>query len=209
MTRHNERQIIRSSIILAAIAWCSVNVPSAGAAFHLWAITEVYSNNSGTLQFIELRDTFGGQGFVNNQQVRVSNIGNTQTNTFTITTGTLPGSTLNHSLLFGTAGVQAAGGPAPDYIIPDNFLFTTGGTINFFGLNSGPYTALPIDGILSRTWTGGDAVNTPTNFPGQTGFVNGVPEPSTLLLSSCAAGLFGLYRRRSRHRPFAAVRDST
>lgn len=172
-------------------------------AVHLWSLNEIYSNNTGTLQFIELRDTSGGQNFVGLQQIQVTN--GVSTNTFTIPNVTLPGSTFNHNLLFGTAGIQAAGGPAPDFIIPTSFLFTGGGTITFFGQNSGPYTALPLDGILSRTWTGGNASNTPTNFSGQSGFVNGVPEPSTLILTPLAAGVLGAYAWMSRRRKAVAI----
>lgn len=166
----------------------------ANAAFHLWAINEIYTNSSGTLQFIELVDTFGSQNFVNGQQIQVSNVPNTLTNTFNVPGAQLPGSTQNHFLLFGTAGIQAAGGPAPDYIIPNGFLFQAGGTINFFGLNSGPYSALPTDGFLSRTWTGGNALNTPTNYSGQTGQV---PAPAAGVVLAGAGLALGRRRRRA------------
>ncbi|HEY1381938.1 MAG TPA: hypothetical protein VGF55_34385 [Gemmataceae bacterium] len=204
-------------------AWAAVTcavalIPSpARAAFHLWSIQEVYTNSSGTLQFIELTDTppfdpgppFGGfQNFVNGMTVNVSNTGATQTNTFTVPGGPLPGDTFGHTLLFGTSGIQAAGAPAPDYIIPDGFLFQSGGSVSLFGgiTNSGPYTALPTDGQLSRDWaTGLNLINSPTNYAGQTGVITPVPEPSPLLLSPLAAGLGGLLqwlrRRTDLRRP--------
>jgi hypothetical protein len=93
-------------------------------------------------------------------------------------------------LLFGTSSLQAAGSPAPDYIIQNNFLFTPGGTISFFGANSGPYSALPTDGNLSRTWVGGgNAANSPANFAGQSGHVS-APEPAFGLMA--AAGALGM-----------------
>ena len=70
---------------------------------------------------------------------------NGTTNTFTIPSN-LPSDSKNHTCLFGTTGLQAAGGPTPDYTIPNGFLFTSGGTISFFGQNGGVYTALPTDG---------------------------------------------------------------
>jgi hypothetical protein len=167
----------------------------ARAAFHLWNIDEVYTNSSGTLQFIELTDSSGGQNFVNGQQIQVSNTGNTLTNTFTIPGSSLPGNTFNHSLLLGTAGIQAAGGPAPDYIIPNGFLFAAGGTISFWGSNGGAYTALPTDGLLSRTWNGGNATNTPTNFAGASGTVV-TPEPASLAIVFVIVGV-GFLRRRA------------
>ena len=167
----------------------------AQAAFHLWTLNEIYTNSSGSLQFIELKDPSGGQNIIGGQQISVSNVGNTQTHVFTLPAGNLPGNTFNHDLLFGTTAIQASGGPSPDFIIPDNFLFSGGGTINFFGANSGAYSALPTDSVLSRTWAGGDAVNSPQNFAGQVGVV---PEPSTFALSISAAVCFSLVLLRRR-----------
>ncbi len=168
--------------------------PSAHAAFHLWNINEIYTNSTGTLQFIELVDNSGNQNFVGGQQINVSNLPNTITNMFTLPGGNLPGSTQNHFLLFGTAGIQAAGGPAPDYIIPNGFLFAAGGSISFFGANGGAYTALPTDGFLSRTWNGGNALNTPTNYGGHSGTL---PSPASVALIAGAGGTILLRRRRA------------
>ena len=167
----------------------------AQAGFHLWSIREVYTDASGTLQFIELATSFGGQVFVNGQTVSVVNVGGTQTHNFTIPGSSLSGNTANQALLFGTAGLQAAGGPAPDYIIPDNFLFPAGGTINFFGQGSGPYSALPTDGVNSRTWAGGNASNTPQNYAGSTGFVT-APEPAAFSVLGLGLGLWLRFRRK-------------
>ena len=125
----------------------------ARAAFHLWALNEIYTNSSGSLQFIEMVDPSGGQQFFGGQQVVVSNSGNTQQHVFTIP-NSFDQDSFDHSLLFATSGVQAAGGPKPDFIIPSGFLFAAGGSINFFGSNSGAYTSLPTDGNLSRVWGG-------------------------------------------------------
>jgi hypothetical protein len=167
----------------------------AQAAFHLWSLQEIYSDSSGNLQFIELVDHSGGQNFVGGTTLSVANIGNTITHNFTFPSN-LPTDSFNHTMLLGTAGLAAAGGPTPDYIIPNNFLFTAGGAISFFQA-SGSYTALPTDGSLARVWGDGNAVNSPQNFAGQMGVVV-VPEPmagSFLALGvlTCCATL----RRRS------------
>jgi serralysin len=171
-------------------------VSRAQAAFHLWGITEIYSNSSGTLQFIEMVDNFGGQNFVGGLNINVSNVGNSVTHTFPLPNVTLEGNTFGQYLLFGTAGLDAAGGPTPDYIIPDGFLFTAGGSISFFGLNSGAYTALPTDGTLSRTWQDGNAPNSPQNYAGQTGTV--VPEPATITLAAIGGICVSCFLRRRR-----------
>lgn len=177
----------------AALAVVALSALPAHAGFHLWSLNEIFTNSSGTLQFIELRTTSGTENFVGGMQISVTNVANTITNTFTLPGGSLAGSTANKNLLFGTAGLQAAGGPTPDYIIPNNFLFSAGGFISFFGNNSGSYTALPTDGTNSRTWGGGNAVNTPRNYAGQTGTV---PEPLIVPLLAFG-GMLAARRRRA------------
>src|SRR5262249_31160664 len=120
-----------------AVALCCASLVAtpAQAAFHLWQIREIYSNASGSLQFVEMFCPSSGQTLVNGQQINVTSGGTTHT--FTLNSG-LPGGgdSLNHALLFATSGAQAAGAPAPNYIIQDGFLFTGGGSISFFGANS-------------------------------------------------------------------------
>jgi hypothetical protein len=194
----------------AAVVCVALTAPPARAEFHLWQIQEVYSNSSGTLQFIEMVDQFGAQNFIGfGSPIQVSDTTGTQTHTFPIPFGdVLPGDSLNHMLLFGTSGIHAAGGPTPDYIIPNGFLFTGGGSISFFGLNSGSYGTLPTDGTQSLDWLAGtnNAVNSPVNYLGQTGTVSPVPEPTTLVLAPVAAVLGGVYhwrRRRAASPPVA------
>jgi hypothetical protein len=191
--------VVRRRSVLASLAIAiAMSAQQAFGAFHLWAIREIYTNNSGNLQFIEMFDQFGGQPFVDGMQIVASNAGNTQTHTFTVN-GNTPDDTFNHALLFGTAGLAAAGGPTPDYILPNNFLFPSGGSISFFGLNSGSYTGLPSDGNLSLAF-GSTATqsNGPQNFNGVTGHVVPEPEPVILATSGAAALLFFAVRRRSR-----------
>src|SRR5437868_10274672 len=114
----------------------------AEAGFHLWQIQEIYSDSSGSLQFIELFCPSGGQTFTGGQAIRVSNSGGTVTHTFTIPSN-LSVDSANRTWLFGTAGIHAAGAPSPDFTLTDNFLFTGGGSISFFGQGRGTYTALP------------------------------------------------------------------
>ncbi len=188
-----QRRLVRCAAFGAAATMIATQ---AQAAFHLWNIREIYTDASGSLQFIEFFSNSGSQQFVGGQQITVTPIGGGAPHVFTIPSN-LPGDTLNHAFLIATAGADAAGAPTPDYVLPANFLFPGGGTISFFGANGGAYTALSTDGVLSRTWGGGNVANTPQNFAGQVGFVV-VPEPSTLaLFATGALGLWVVLRRRS------------
>ena len=184
-------------VVGAALGIAATMVASpAQAAFHLWQIREIYSDASGTFQFIEFFCPVGSQQFVGGQQISITPTGGGSPHTFTMPSN-LPGDTLNHAFLLATAAADAAGAPTPDFILPQNFLFTGGGTISFFGANSGSYTALPTDGVQSRTWGDGNAANSPQNFAGQVGLVV-VPEPATwALIGLGALGLGLALRRRS------------
>jgi len=153
------------------------------ASAHLWNIREVYTDATGTNQFIEFFTSSGNQQFVGGRQIRIVNVGNTMTNVFTIPSN-LPGDSANKAFLIGTVGITNFGAPRPDYIIPSNFVFPEGGTITFFGLNSGSYTALPTDGTMSRTWGDGNAVNSPQNFAGQTGTISFPNTPPSVSITN-------------------------
>jgi autotransporter-associated beta strand protein len=161
----------RRLALWAAVVVGSLAVaPTAQAAFHLWNISELYTNSSGTLQFIELSTAASGQNFVGNHSITIT-FGSQHTFTIPSNLSTSTDTT-NKDFLIGTAGIQAAGAPAPDFIMPNGFLFSGGGSISFFGANPGSYTALPTDGTMARLFTAGTNIaNNPQNFAGQTGKV--------------------------------------
>jgi hypothetical protein len=136
-------------------------------AFHLYDIVEIYSNADGTQQFIELRTTAAGQNFLQGHQIRYTN--GVTTNTFTFDHNLLPTtkSTANTTVLIGTEGWAELGLVAPDYIVENNFLVTTGGTINF-GLNqdTDTFSILPTTDNLSENRAGTESLYSPTNFAG-------------------------------------------
>src|SRR5439155_143870 len=90
------------------------------------------------------------------------------TYTFNVTTD-LPGDSANKTFLIGTQGFAALNIVAPDYVVPNGFLFTNGGTLNWgSGADIVSYASLPTDGKLSINRAGATAINSPTNFAGVT-----------------------------------------
>ena len=138
-------------------------------ASSLWQINEIYSNADGSVQFIELITASGGQQFVTGQAMTSSQ--GATTYTLNVTTD-LPGDSANKTFLIGTQGFAALNIVAPDYVVPNGFLFTGGGTLNWGGgTDIVSYASLPTDGKLSIDRAGATAINSPTNFAGVTGTI--------------------------------------
>ncbi len=157
---------------------------SAFAGSHTWRFSELFTNASGTVQFVELY--VGPNAF----ETGVAGLQiTTGTNTFTFP-GNLTGPTTEKRLLLGTTAFAALpGAPTPDYTIPANFFAVGGGfTIRYnppgnYDSNVVSVGGIPTDGIKSLTYTsfnGGNVAdtfvtnqnNSPRNYNGSTGSVN-------------------------------------
>lgn len=138
---------------------------SANASFHLWQIAEIYSSADGTVQYIELTTSASGQQFVGGHQVTASQNGTTHS--FTLPAN-LPGDSSNHKFLIGTQGFASLGVVAPDYVVPNGFLFQPNGSVDFAGVDVVTYDALPSNGVSALDRAGNIVVNAPTNFGGAT-----------------------------------------
>lgn len=160
------RAAFRIIVFLAAFA---AALP-ARAIFHLWAIDEIFSTADGRVQYIELRALTGGQQFLGGHSLTASGgPGPPRSYSFS---GALPGDTEGRRFLVGTTSFAALGVVAPDYVVPDGFLFPGGGTLDFAeGSDTWTYPALPADGRLSLNRNGTTAVNSPRNFANATGTV--------------------------------------
>ncbi|HEY6563698.1 MAG TPA: PEP-CTERM sorting domain-containing protein, partial [Pirellulaceae bacterium] len=153
----------RIGLVALCLGYCT---GSASAAFHLWDIREVYTNASGSVQFIELFTTSNSQEFLAGQTIT------TGAHTFTFP-GNSPAPTMNRSLLLATAGFTALAGVTPNFTIISQFFNPAGDTINFAGgFDIVTFASAPTDGVRSLNYPGAVvALNSPTNFAGTTGYV--------------------------------------
>lgn len=147
----------------------------AQATFHLWVIDQIYSDSTGDVQFVELFTSAGGQEFLSSHSISTSSGTNPQ-HTFTFPTD-LPGDTANRHFLIATQGFAALGIVKPDYVVPNGFLYTPSGSINYAGVNVVNYKSLPTDGIHSIAASGNVMLNSVTNFAGQKGSIPGTSPP--------------------------------
>ncbi len=148
-------------------------------SFHLFRINELYSNSTGSIQFIELTiGDINGESFWQGQSIDV--IQGNAVHSFRFTTNLPNPNTANKSALIATQGFANLNFIAPNYIVPDGFLFTSGSaTVNFAGVDAVTYTNLPINEVQSIDRNGNIQVNTPRNFAGITGTV-----PSNTILGT-------------------------
>lgn len=202
---------VRSLCLVAVVvAFVMGSSSSARAAHHLWRLQQLFSNASGTIQFVELETTTAGRS------------GETNVGGFTVVSGgntftfgaNLPASAQTQWLLLATSNFAALpGGVAPDFVIPSNFFATGGGTITYATTaDTWSYGAVPTDGVhaLSRdpnTAAVTTAVNQPENSSNVSGQVNlATPAPAlprwALALAIGALLLLGSGLLRN-HRPAA------
>ena len=163
---------------------------SAHANFHLWRVTEIYSNADGSVQFIELTALSSGQQFLAGHTITSTQ--GTLTRSITYPTN-LPGDTATttggggyyggddmttyKSFLIGTQGLAALNVITPDYIVPNGFLFTSNGRVNFADVEIVSYASLPTTGGLSIDRSGATAMNSPINFAGVMATLVAAPAP--------------------------------
>src|SRR5215470_9515227 len=150
---------------------------AAQATFHTWKIEAIYSNADGTVQFVVLHESL-------NQPGADQWAGKTFTSTHAsgvVRTLTFPGNLPNNRtsgkrVLIATQGFAALSLITPDYVVPNGFLATGGGTLNYAGVDQVTYGALPTDGASGVTRTGTSAPNLATNFSGATAVIPPLPD---------------------------------
>ncbi|HTO89622.1 MAG TPA: hypothetical protein VMJ70_00700 [Candidatus Sulfotelmatobacter sp.] len=154
-------------VALAALAGIVMASPAL-AAHHLWKASEIFSNASGTVQYVELFCPAAGEAALGPFTVTASG------HTFNFVTNLPSTATANTWVLIATPGYASApGAVTPDYTLASGFLGTGGGTLNYAsGIDIWNYGAMPTDGLHALARDGSTPVNTPTNFAGQTSTIN-------------------------------------
>lgn len=179
----------------------------AWATFHDWSIDEVYSSSDGSMQFIEMQGLGDGEYFFatgffppSPAHLKVGSSDFTFPHDLDIVAA--GHNTGGYKLLLATSNFQSITGIAPDYVLPNNFLSLSSGTLRFTdntdtAYSTLAYTSLPGgDQSLNRTYpstTITTATATPTNFLQQSA---SVPEPAAGLVLLTLAGGAALVRRR-------------
>ena len=116
----------------AVVVFIGLGATTADATFHEWKISEVYSNATGTVQFIEFLQpsfSFDDERFVGGQTLTDAAFGHTFTFGSSLPNQPPPSS----HFLVATPGYAALSGvPAPDYMLAtNNFFSTAGDTLTF------------------------------------------------------------------------------
>jgi len=157
----------RVAVAVYGAGLCALLVASvAHGSFHTWRIAELYTDASGSVQFVELHEAFDSnfQDFFAGRALTSSQ--GTTTRTFTFPANLPNSSTANKRLLVGTQGFANLNVVTPDFIVPGPFLFPGGGTLDFAGVDFVTYPALPTDGVNSLDRGGTIDTNSPTNYAG-------------------------------------------
>ena len=176
------------------------------AGSHLWRFNEVFSDASGKIQFVELKESAGASSetLLINKWVESDTTGQQ----FIFPENLVPPTSNKYLLLATAAFADLPGAPTPAYIVPDGFFSLGGDTLSYWTYPAATMTWLagevPTDGILSLNIDGSTSANSPTNYAGETGFVAGsgaVPAASSwgvtvLALVILAAGSLLWVRRR-------------
>lgn len=149
--------------------------PHATLAFEEWKISEIFTSSDGRFQYIALSTSAANQNNLTGRAVTARDSSGTQERVFVFPVG-LTGPTANRSVLLGTAALAQASGLAMDYVIPEGFLFSEGGSVNYANVQAIGYqdAELPKNGLQSLRPGVGLAAAAPVNFSGQSANI-GVP----------------------------------
>ncbi len=117
-------------ILCAMVFGASLALPDT-FTYHLNRINEVYTNSDGTLQFVEIIATAGGQTELAPTRVTSFNAdGTVETLVFDFT-ASFPSLGRNGTLLLATKAFESVAGFPPDFVIPDRSIPLNNGRVVF------------------------------------------------------------------------------
>src|SRR4051794_19416990 len=124
MSRINSRCLATTLVTFAFLAGAN---PTVNAAFHLWQVKEVFTNASGSVQFVEMFDSFSGETSVSGFNLTANSDGIIKTFKFPSNlTHSTPG-----SLLIATTGFGSlSGAVTPDFTFDQSATPFTGSFFN-------------------------------------------------------------------------------
>jgi len=178
--------------VIASIATILLLVAGrAFANFHLFQIDELFSNGDGTVQYVVMHEFTGtdGENLWLGNVLTSTHAGVSKTFTFN---RNLPGGmsgygymtpspTANKRVLIATQGFASLGIVTPDFTVPNGFLPTNGGTLDYAGVDSVTFASLPTDGTTAINRNGAMIQNLATNFAGQSASVTAAGPPAAII----------------------------
>ena len=163
--------------LFAFIAAIAAPVP---ASFHTFRIEQVFSNADGSVQYVVLREaaSTNGEHLWIGQTLRTTNAAG-ESKQFSFPGNLASSSTSGRRVLVATQGFAALNLVTPDYTIPDRFIPTDGGTLDFAS-NTDRITlpALPNDGVTAIDRNGATVAASPRNFANATATMTAQPVTS-------------------------------
>lgn len=158
----------RAACALSLLAVVALAMPAA-AISPLMQIDQVYSNASGTVQFITVVD--GGSSDCDSNEerwrgLRLVSSGPGPQKIYFFPKDLPTCQTSGKSILIATEGFAALGIVTPDFVIPNDFLQRPAGTIALGGTSTLTYANLPTDGVLALVGGTIAVPNRATNLAG-------------------------------------------
>ena len=146
------------------------------ADFHDWRISEIYTNGDSSVQYIVLFANSDGQQNLAGHTISAFDAAGTPGQVFTFPSN-LSGSTDQRYLLLATESFELLTGLTADFILPEDFIFRDGGSLDFSSVNVLEYAGfnLPKNGSQALEVLSGSNLPSdpsPTNFFGDTVTVN-------------------------------------
>lgn len=161
---------MRSALAPAALV-LALAAHGAAAAVTTFAIDEIFSNADGSLQYVVLREAAGQSGADDWAGRTLTVRRGPVFHAFTFPANLPGGATAGRRVLVASEGLAQLGIIAPDFVVADRFLAADGGTLDFAGVDSVTYAALPHDGTTAVTRAGASRPSAPVNFAGSSATV--------------------------------------